>query len=251
MNITELAISCSCIAFQALLLAALLWNKLFRQFTWFFTFLAANITVSLGVLLFRNKPRQYFILYWYGDAIVTVLVLMAIYEVFRIVFERFYTLKWFPWLFPSVILGLMAISSIRGVLHSKSTENLLYAQILSLEIAAGIVQVGLFFLFLILAKFFQLAWKQYTFGIALGFGVSAAGDLVAFIIRSEFGTKFDPAFRYAVPLAYTVGAAIWLFAFLWSGAMSQAEITAPALTPEAVVTELKQYTRTVKEILKR
>jgi hypothetical protein len=251
MNITELAISCSCIALQALLLAALLWNKLFRRFTWFFTFLAANIAVSLGVLLFRNKPKQYFILYWYGDVIVTLLVLMAIYEVFRIVFERFYTLKWFSWLFPSVILGLIAVSSVRVILHSKSTENLLYAQILSLEIAAGIVQVGLFFLFLFLAKFFNLAWKQYTFGIALGFGVSAAGDLVAFIIRSEFGTKFDPAFRYAIPLTYTVGAAIWLLTFLWPVPKAQLEATTPALTPEAVVTELKQYTQTVKEILKR
>jgi hypothetical protein len=32
---------------------------------------------------------------------------------------------------------------------------------------------------------------------------------------------------------------------------AQLEATAPALTPEAVVTELKQYTQTVKEILKR
>jgi hypothetical protein len=233
------------------LLAVLLRHKLLRRFTWFFTFLVANVTVSIGVLGFRNMPRQYFILYWYGDALVTLFVLMAIYEVFRIVFQRFYKLKWFRWLFPSVIVGLMAISSLRAILHSQSTENFLNTQILSLEIAAGIVQVGLFFLFLILAQFFHLAWKEYTFGIALGFGVSAAGDLVAFIIRSEFGTKFDTVFRFAVPLAYTVGAAIWLFTFLWPVPNSSLEVATPALTPEAVVRELKQYTRTVKEILKR
>jgi len=70
------------------------------------------------------------------------------------------------------------------------------------------------------------------------------------MVRSEFGTKFDPIFRFVVPLTYTIGVAIWLLTFLWPVPKSL-ETTTPALTPEAVVTELRQYTRTVKEILKR
>jgi hypothetical protein len=106
-------------------------------------------------------------------------------------------------------------------------------------------------LFLVLVKFFRLPWKQYTFGIAVGFGVSAAGSLVAFVVRSEFGTKFDPIFRFVVPLTYTIGVAIWLMTFLWPVPKSTSDVTTPTLTPEAVVSELRQYTRTVKEILKR
>ena len=106
-------------------------------------------------------------------------------------------------------------------------------------------------MFLVLLKFFRLPWKQYTFGIAVGFGVSAAGGLVAFVVRSEFGTKFDPIFRFVVPLTYTIGVAIWLMTFLWPVPKSTSDVTTPTLTPEAVVSELRQYTRTVKEILKR
>jgi len=85
----------------------------------------------------------------------------------------------------------------------------------------------------------------------VGFGVSAAGSLVAFMVRSEFGTKFVPIFRFVVPLTYTIGVAIWLLTFLWPVPKAQLDAPTPALTPEAVVNELRQYTQTVKEILKR
>jgi hypothetical protein len=251
MNLTEIAISFSCIAIQALLLVILLRNRLHQRFKWFSSFLVTNIIVSIGVFVFRNFPKEYLIFYWSGDAIVTLVVFMAIHETFRFVFLRFYALSWFRWIFPACSVALVLIGSLRAFSNTQSKLGLLAAEIVSLEIAAGIVQVGLFCLFLVLAKFFHLAWKQYTFGIALGFGVSAAGDLVAFMVRSEFGTKFDPIFRFVVPLTYTIGVAIWLLTFLWPVPKAQLEATTPALTPEAVVTELKQYTRTVKEILKR
>ena len=153
--------------------------------------------------------------------------------------------------FPASCVILISIGSLRSVFQAGSTEGFLISQIFAVEIAAYILEVGIFLLFLVLVRFFRLPWKQYTFGIALGFGVSAAGSLVGFMVRSEFGTKFIPIFRFVVPMTYTVGVAIWLLTFLWPVPKAQLEATTPALTPEAVVTELKQYTQTVKEILKR
>jgi hypothetical protein len=180
-----------------------------------------------------------------------LLIFFVIQEVFRAVLQRFYGLRWFRLVYPVASLALIAVGSMRSFPHAGSPKELLIAQIFSLEIAAGILQVGIFFLLLVLVQFFRLPWKQYTFGIAMGFGVSAAGSLVAFVVRSEFGTKFDPIFRFVVPLTYTIGVAIWLITFLWPVPKGSSDAMTPALTPEAVVSELRQYTRTVKEILKR
>ena len=61
--------------------------------------------------------------------------------------------------------------------------------IVSLEIAVGFLQFGIFCLFIILVRLFHLRWGQHAAGIVFGFGVAPAGSLVAFLLRSEFGTN--------------------------------------------------------------
>ena len=251
MNTAELSLAFIGVGLQAALLGVLLWRKQYKRFGWFVSYVAASFLRDVVLFAVQHHAKPYFFVYWIGDTVVTLLVCLAIYETFEIVFQKFLALTWFRLLFPCTGIILLLVGLARIMNGSGSTESRLISQIFSLEIAAGILQVGIFFLFLVLAQFFRLPWKQYTFGIAVGFGVSAAGSLVAFMVRSEFGTKFDPIFRFVVPMTYTIGVAIWLLTFLWPVPKAQLEATAPALTPEAVVTELKQYTRTVKEILKR
>ncbi len=252
MTTTEIFLAFGGIALQAVSLIVLVLKKIYKWFAWFFVYLATNFLFTIVLFVVRDHEKLYSILYWTGDAIVNLLILLAIYESFRRVFQHFYALRWFWTIFPITSLVLITLGSLRSILYSRSmaAESLLISQIYSLEITTYILQVGIFFLFLVLVRFFHLPWKQYNFGIVLGFGISAAGSLVAFMVRSEFGTKFDSVFRIVVPLTYTIGVAIWLLTFLWPVAKASIEAT-PALTPEAVVTELRQYTRTVKEILKR
>ena len=251
MNTAEFLLASTGVGLQAILLGVLLWKRQHARFGWFFGYLAASFLRDVILFALQHQPKPYFYVYWIGDTVVTLLVCLAIYETFRIVFLHFLGLTWFRLVFPCTGVVLLLIGLVRMMTGSGSTESRLILVIFSLEIAAGILQVGIFFLLLVLVQFFRLPWKQYTFGIAMGFGVSAAGSLVAFVVRSEFGTKFDPIFRFVVPLTYTIGVAIWLITFLWPVPKGSTDAMTPALTPEAVVLELKQYTRTVKEILKR
>ena len=131
-------------------------------------------------------------------------------------FTTFYELAWFRFIFPcSRVLIASRFDYVGSLIRDRAQPRTSYITNLLLRNCCGILQVGIFFLFLVLVQFFRLPWKQYTFGIAVGFGVSAAGSLVAFVVRSEFGTKFDPIFRFVVPLTYTIGVAIWLMTFLW------------------------------------
>jgi hypothetical protein len=251
MTTAEILLAFSGFALQAISLVVMFFNKTYKLFSWFFIYLSTNCLFTVALFVVRDHSRLYSVLYWTADAIVNLFIFLAIYEIFHSVFLHFYAFRWFRMVFPASSVILISIGSLRSVFRAGPAEGFLISQIFAFEIATYILQVGIFLLFLVLVRFFRLPWKQYTFGIALGFGVSAAGSLVAFLVRSEFGTKFVPIFRFVVPMTYTIGVAIWLLTFLWPVTKSQLEATAPALTPEAVVTELKQYTRTVKEILKR
>jgi hypothetical protein len=123
--------------------------------------------------------------------------------------------------------------------------------IIGLEIAVGLLQFGIFSLFIILVRLFHLRWRQHGAGIIFGYGVSAAGSLVAFLLRSEFGTKFDPVVRIAPPIAYIIGVAVWLVTFLKAESAASGERWTAALTPEQMIAELRRHTKTVKGILGR
>jgi len=146
---------------------------------------------------------------------------------------------------------MVCVAVLRIIVEPRPAFSLFTTTIIGLEIAVGFLQFGIFTVFIILVRLFHLRWGQHAAGIVFGFGVSAAGSLVAFLLRSEFGTKFDPVIRIAPPIAYIIGVAIWLATFI-KAEPTQPEIAwATKLTPEQMITELRRHTKTVKGILTR
>ena len=146
---------------------------------------------------------------------------------------------------------MLGVAVLRIILLPRPAFSLFTTTVLGLEIAVGFLQFGIFILFIILVRLFHLRWGQHAAGIVFGYGVSAAGSLVAFLLRSEFGTKFNPLVRIAPPIAYIIGVAIWLATFLKAEPGRPEAAWAATLTPEQMITELKQHTKTVKGILGR
>ena len=190
-------------------------------------------------------------IYWANEALGVVLAFLALNEALRSVFRNFLGMRWFRWLFPGIGIVMVSVAVLRIILLPRPAFSLFTTTILGLEIAVGFLQFGIFSLFIILVRLFHLRWGQHAAGIVFGFGVSAAGSLVAFLLRSEFGTKFDPVVRIAPPIAYIIGVAIWLATFLKAESGRPEAAWAATLTPEQMITELKRHTKTVKGILGR
>src|ERR1700742_2935857 len=133
----------------------------------------------------------------------------------------------------------------------KAEHNPLTGTIISLEIAVGFLQFGLFCLFILLVRFFHLNWRQNAFGIGLGFGISSAGELMAFLVRSEFGTSLNQVFRIMAPLSYIIAVAVWLATFLRGEKSQRASDWDSNLTPEQMISELRRHTKAVKGMLGR
>ncbi|HEV3040856.1 MAG TPA: hypothetical protein VHA33_24025 [Candidatus Angelobacter sp.] len=189
--------------------------------------------------------------YWTTEGIYAILASFAIYEVFHSVFRNFDSVKGFRYLFPSVALCMISISIIRALTRPKNELVPYLAIIIALKIAVGFLQVGLFFLFILLVRLFRVQSRRYAFGIALGFGISAAGSLSFYLLRSEFGTKFSHVVMNALPMVYIIAVVVWLLTFIKAQPPHPWQDGGPALAPEELITELRQYTRVAKGVLRR
>lgn len=222
-----------------------------REFRFFTLCMLLSAVSTITLIMVRNNTSLYFGIYWPSQALGLVTVFLALQESFYLIFRNFLSMPWFRWLFPGIGVLMITVAFLRVTLHPVSEVRLLGAIIISLEIAVGLLQVGIFGLFVALVRFFHMRWRQHAFGVVLGFGISAAGELVVYLLRSEFGTKFNPIVRITPPLAYIGAVIIWLATFLRKKPAQPMRDKMLALTPEQMIFELRRYTRAVKGILER
>jgi hypothetical protein len=250
MKNAELVMTAAGTALQAYLCALLLARGFYRQFRFFSLSIAVSVVTSVALIATRNHPASYFYVFWYNEALSVLLIFLALQESFYLVFRNFLRMSWFRLLFPGIGILMVIVAIIRAASHPVAQASRLAAVLITLEISFGILQVGLFCLFIVLVRFFHMRWRQRAFGVILGFGIAASGTLVVYLLRSEFGTRFNSFVRITPPLAYIAAVVVWLATFLRAEA-SQPMQDRPALTPENMVSELRRYTRAVKGFLER
>ena len=236
---------------QAGLCLLLLMRRSYREFPIFFLYSALSVVGAIAGLAVSNNIALYGNVYWTNEALGVFLVFFALQESFRSVFRNFLGMRWFGWLFPGIGLLMIVVAVLRTILLPRPAHSLFTVTILALEIGVGFLQFGIFSLFIVLIGIFHLRRRQHPVGIVLGFGISAAGALVAYLLRSEIGTKFDPVVRIAPPIAYIIGVAVWLATFLREEPSSETKGDSTPLTPEQMITELRRHTKAVKGILGR
>lgn len=236
---------------EAVLCLLLVVRRYYRDFPIFFAYITLAVVATIILWRLSNNTRYYSIIYWTYDALGIALAFFALNEALRSVFRNFLGMRWFRWLFPGIGILMVIVAALRVLLLPRPAFSLFTTTIIGLEIAIGFLQFGIFSLFIVLVRLFHLRWGQHAAGIVFGYGVSAAGSLVAFLLRSEFGTKFDPVVRFAPPIAYIIGVVIWLATFLKAEPARPEAAWAAKLTPEQMITELKRHTKTVKGILGR
>jgi hypothetical protein len=248
---SELALTVVGTGLAAVLCLLLIVRRSYREFPIFFASVGLSVGATIILLIVSNNTSYYALVFWPSDALGVLLAFLALNEALRSVFRNFLGMRWFRWLFPGIGIVMISAAVLRILLLPRPAFSLFTTTIISLEIAIGFLQFGIFSLFIILVRLFHLRWRQHAAGIVFGYGVSAAGSLVAFLLRSEFGTKFDPVVRIAPPIAYIIGVAVWLATFLRAESARSEAIWDPALTPDHMIAELRRHTKTVKGILGR
>jgi hypothetical protein len=223
----------------------------FGQFPTFGVYLLFSVLSTAVQLSVQKSTTLLFDAYLVSEVPYTVLSFLALQEAFRSVFRNFYSLRWFKLSFPVIGILIVFVALLRAVFFRPAHDNPANVAFVSLEIAVAFLQFGVFCVFVLLVRFFHMRWQQHAFGIVLGFGIAAAGSLVFFLLRSEFGTILNRLVQTAVPVTYIIGVAIWLATFLREEPSSAANGDATPFTPEQMITELRRHTKAVKGILGR
>lgn len=223
------------------LAAILVRRKQHRKFPFFFLYIVSSILLLLVRLSVSSNYRVFFMVSWGTEAIYVILALLALHEVFRTVFAAFYEKRWFWLFFPVVVITISVLAVVYRLGSPPTQANQVISLIISLGMAVNLVQALLFFLFFVLVWFNGIGWREYPFGIVMGFAAIAIVIFTVEWARSVFGTKLNVAWSYAPAVAYILAVILWLNTFLRPPEPEpQWRLK---ITPEQLLEEIRQYTK--------
>lgn len=235
----------SCIALLMVRRAA------YKQYPFFFAYTIFAVAAEIAKFTFYNPQSwPFFWFAWGTEAAYVVLGFLAIFEVFSHVFEAFRHFAWFRFLLPVTGVMMLSIGILIPILHPAVDTEPLMQGVLFLQIAVRCLQLGIFFLIFFLARFFDLDYRQYAFGIAAGFGIAAAGILLGTLLRTGGGLKFLMFFQYASSVSYCLAVAVWLASFVRPEPDDPFRDFQHLFTPELFLQQLQRYKQDVRGIFK-
>ena len=182
-----------------------------RQFKYFFAYILAQIlTFAVVFPTYRYAPSAAVYVSWLSTAISVGLGFKVIHEAFLDAFRQFHTLRdlgtvLFKWagLVMLLVAGVVSVST-----NSSDIAPWMQA-ILTAQRCVRIIQVGMVLFLLFFARYLGVSRRQYSFGVALGFGCFAMVELS--LVASWVGDHLNNLSMGLVNMAaYNCALLIWL-----------------------------------------
>lgn len=238
---------------QSVLAVLMVWRGTYKRFQFFFVYTLFAIVAETTKFVVYDPQKNTWIHFWISwgsEAIYAVLGFLAIYEVFRYVFENFQHLAWFKFLLPVTVAIMLGIAVLIPIVHRAVDTDTLLEGIFALQLAVRSLQLGVFFLIFLLARIFDLDYRQYAFGIAAGFGITVVGILLGTLVRTGLGLKFLMFFKYFPSMAYCIAVTVWLASFVRAEPDDPFRDFRHLFTPELFAEQLRRYKQEVRSIFR-
>lgn len=215
-------------------------RKLLKRFTFFASYLIF-LTLMNAVRFFCYRKFgfsswAYYSVYWIGTALSNVIVITVLYELFCDAFRPLAGLLdlakiAFKWAVGAMVLiGLVVFlswtSSVGGTPY-----RWLSSGILDFERIVSVMVVALLIFLFAGSKQLGLAMKTRVFGFALGFGVSAVGNLLIYLALVTTHKTKIPLWENLLAEKYYVSLLIWVGYLLKRESASEAVQTIPVTSP--------------------
>ena len=237
------------LVFLCALLCVLVARRSFRSFPWFTAYVFFAVCAGIARFFVRNRPPDYFYTYWITEGGYALLGICVMYEAFKRVFGNLGRSGWPRLVFPimvvlSAVLTYGRVSAFPMGLHMHN--HLINAIILG-EIAVRFLECLIFATLVTLVPIVGLQWRQYPFGVAMGFGIYSTTALLTTIRFSILGLEYHFFWGWALIVSYTCAVLIWLWFF------SAKEKPSPpgTINPTLAFEELKAYRSILRRIHKR
>ena len=241
MSKSDLLLSLGGLIAAAWLVIVLTQRKVFSEFPFFFLYVSFSVAFIILRLSVSGNYQLFFWVSWSTEAIYVLLALLTLHEVFRKVFAAFYENRWFWLFFPVVVIAISVLAVIYRLGSPPAQANEVISLIISLGMAVNLVQALLFVFFFFLVWLNGIGWREYPFGIVMGFAAIAIVIFTVEWARSVFGTKLNAVWSYSPAVAYILAVILWLKTFLRPPEPEpQWRLK---ITPEQLLEEIRQYSK--------
>ena len=216
-------------ALQAVVAAIVFRRKLHKNFPTFLTFMIAQVAIfAVEFPVYRWGSRDaYFYVFWLANSLNLVLEFKIIHEIFLDIFRPYHALKdlgtaLFKWAALIMILVSVVLISI-----SPGWDDPIANTVMVAHRCVRVIQCGLVLFLLAFAKNLGFSWRRCSFGMALGFGLIAAAELLTNALYSAAHIHIELINLINMP-ACSGAALIWLGYSI----LNRREITIPVLVPQ-------------------
>ncbi len=183
---------------------------LHKQLPYFFSYTTFALLSNIALLLIHRYPQIYFDSYWLQELISWGLGLAVIYEIYASLLKEYAVLQKLGallfWIMGAVLVSIALWTAFKA---PDSDVSRVLQTLLTLERSVRIVECGLLVALFLFASFFGLSWKNYLFGIALGFAIFLCMQLASVAVRAYTGESMTELFNWLQPLAYSLGVLVW------------------------------------------
>jgi hypothetical protein len=197
---------------QITVLIFMIRRKLRVVFPRFFSYIVLQIVKSgILFLIYRYRQENYFDAYWSGNAISVLLVVTVMDEILHNLLKQYGGIQSLTSIIFRWACGLLLLLSIVNAFSSQQTSaDRVVSAVLAFDRSVRVMQCGLFFLLIILCRLLRNCWRQYVFGIALGFGIFASIELMLVSIVMHFGDGPAAILSLVKSAAYNGVTLVWI-----------------------------------------
>jgi hypothetical protein len=196
----------------AILLAVLIRRRAYRVHPWFFAYVAFGVAADAARFVAYSNAGVYRVAYWTTEAAYWLLGIMVMYEVLQKAVGSLVATGWGRLVFPSILLIGLGLSLARAQAVPSALSGYRHYIVVG-AIAVRFSEVIIFAGLATLVPILGLRWRQYSFGIATGFGVYGTVSLLATTKFSDFGTRFKFLWDVTQIVSYSIAVLIWIWFF--------------------------------------
>jgi len=196
------------------LVITMLRKNLHRQTPVFFCYVASDTFGIFAIYMFALllPPGWYWIGAWIQNEVAIVLAFATIVEVFSKLFSSYAGIRRLArnvMLWAAVLLALVALITLVFFHEMVYTTSVLTA-LTMIDRCLRVIQLGLILVLFALSRYLHLRWKNFVFGIALGFGFYALMSLATSVIRAHYGQMLAGTMNVVGDGSYCLSVLIWL-----------------------------------------
>lgn len=192
-----------------------IWNAgLIKEYPALFRYCAVNTAMMAisPVILRYGSNELYCYFYWLEGILVDILALGVTMEIFRDVFKPYEALRHFGAIMFRWIVAVMLLVSVVSAVSTGSVQaaDLFNSVSMMFDRGLSILQCGIVLFLLLTNKYLGISFRERAFGIAVGYGLSAAVTLLVLSIAHWAPASMIQPLGGVMSFSVCAGSAIWL-----------------------------------------